>query len=120
VKLQSLSASQPLKFRLALWWLGIEAWWWSLPPVLRAPAWRGLWALLLALALLLIFAQVVRQSVRQGELLRIAVATHAEAVARCNALRGARMKESCLARLNAPPEDDAAAAADDSALLARR
>ena len=108
-----------LRRELTLRWLGVEAWWWTLPPVLRAPAWRGLWALLLALALLLIFAQVVRQSVRQGELLRVAVTTRAEAVARCNALRGLHMKESCLARLNAPPQDGVAAA-DDSEPLARR
>ena len=108
-----------LRRELTLWWLGVEAWWWTLPPVLRAPHWRGLWALLLALVLLLIFAQVVRQSVRQGELLRVAVTTHAEAVARCNALRGPRTKESCLARLNAPPHDGVAAA-DDSEPLARR
>ena len=107
-----------LRRELTLWWLGLDAWWWSLPPAIRAPAWRGLWTLLLALALLLGFAQVVRQSVRQGELLRVAVATHAEAVARCNALRGARMKESCLARLTARPEE--AAAADDSAALTQR
>jgi hypothetical protein len=103
-----------LKRELTLWWLGIEAWWWGLPPVIRAPAWLGLWALLFALVLLLAFTLVVRQSVQQGESLRGAVATHADAVARCNGLRGARAKESCLARLAAPPDEDTAAVDDNT------
>jgi len=105
-----------LKREATLCWLGIEAWWWGLPPVIRAPAWLGLWALLFAFVLLLAFTLVVRQSVHQGESLRGAVATHADAVARCNGLRGARAKESCLARLTAPPDEERAAAVEDNTM----
>ncbi|HEV7913570.1 MAG TPA: hypothetical protein VGP22_07370 [Albitalea sp.] len=78
-------------------------WWNGLPEPLRAPAWRGSLAALVILALLMGFHQVVQQSVRQGELLRMTAATRAEAVWRCHALNGARMRSACMAQLDAPP-----------------
>jgi hypothetical protein len=54
--------------------------------------------------LLAAFHHVVRGAVLQSELRRQAIATHAEAVWRCNALR---VRDSCLAQLNAAPHDDA-------------
>jgi len=80
-----------------------RAWWNGLPEALRAPLWRWSFATLLILALLLGFHQVVREAVRQGEVLRTAAATRAEAIWRCNSLNGARLRTSCLAQVDAPP-----------------
>jgi len=80
----------------------VRRWWASLPPALRAPAWRSSFAALVIVALLLGFHQVVRQAVRQGELLRMSTATHAQAMWRCNSLNGARMRERCRAELDTP------------------
>jgi hypothetical protein len=82
----------------------VRAWWLHLPPALRAPVWPSALAALIILALLLGFHEVVRGAVKQGELLRMNTATRAEAVWRCNALNGARVRASCLAQLDAPPE----------------
>jgi len=84
-------------------WHELQQWWNELPDVVRSPAWPRALALLTVIYLLLAFHQVVAQSVRQGELLRMATASHAEAVWRCNAMRGARVKQSCLEQLNKPP-----------------
>jgi len=81
----------------------VQQWWNDLPEAVRSPAWPRALALLTALYLLLAFHQVVAQSVRQGEVLRMATANHAEAVWRCNAMRGVRLKQSCLDPLNKPP-----------------
>jgi len=86
----------------------IESWWFDLPQPVRARAWPAAFAGLVIVALLLSFHQVVRQSVEQGEILRMSAATRAEAVWRCNALRGARVREGCLEQLNAPPPNQAA------------
>ena len=80
-----------------------RAWWQRLPAPVRAPAWRAGFAALVILALLLGFHHVVRQSVRQGEVLRMSVSSHAEAVWRCQALSSARSREQCLQQLQAPP-----------------
>jgi hypothetical protein len=80
-----------------------RAWWYSLPQALRAPMWQAGFAALVILALLLGFHHVVRQSVRQGEVLRMSVSTHAEAVWRCQALSTPRSREQCLHQLQAPP-----------------
>ena len=70
--------------------------------------WPGLGAALpnwLQRALLIGFHSVVRGAVKQGELLRMNTATRAEAVWRCNALSGARMRATCLAQIDAPPPE---------------
>jgi hypothetical protein len=82
----------------------LHAWWASLPQALRAPLWPWSFAGLVILALLLGFHQVVREAVRQGEVLRTTAATRAEAVWRCNSLSGARVRASCLAQIDAPPK----------------
>jgi hypothetical protein len=76
-----------------------EAWWRSLPEALRRP-WPMALACLTILALLTGFHNVVRDSVRQGELLRMSTATRAEAVWRCHALRQPQMRDTCLAQLD--------------------
>ncbi|HEX6707895.1 MAG TPA: hypothetical protein VF169_24335 [Albitalea sp.] len=81
----------------------MRRWWLELPEILRAPAWRSAFAALVILALLLGFHQVVTQAVRQGELLRMSTATHAQAVWRCNSLSGSRIRERCRAELDNPP-----------------
>ena len=96
----------------------LQTWWARLPEPVRAPAWPAIFASLIILALLLAFHQVVRGAVQQGEVLRMATATHADAVWRCNALQGHRMRESCLAQLNAPPRDSAMASTHDIAPIA--
>lgn len=85
----------------------LEDWWMALPAAVRSPAWPTTIAALVVLFLLLAFYQVVRDAVHQGELLRMATATHSEAAWRCASLRGLRMRESCLAQMNAPPHDEA-------------
>jgi hypothetical protein len=86
----------------------IEDWWMALPAAVRSPAWPTAFAALIVVFLLLAFHQVVRGAVHQGELLRMATASHSEAAWRCSALSGLRVRESCLAQLNAPPHDEAA------------
>jgi hypothetical protein len=81
----------------------LRAWWNRLPGALRAPHWPWTFAVLLILALLLGFHQVVRNAVRQGEVLRMTAATRAEAMWRCNSLSGARVRTACIAQLNASP-----------------
>ncbi|GEM_PF-5409110 len=87
----------------------IELWWQRLPNAVRAPHWPMTLAVLTILALLLAFHQVVRDAVQQGEILRMATASHADAIWRCGALHGARMRDSCIAQLNAAPDNEAAA-----------
>jgi len=65
-----------------------------------------IFASLTILALLLAFHHVVRGAVQQGQLLRSAAATHADATWRCNALNGSRKRDSCLVQLNGTPHDD--------------
>lgn len=84
----------------------LEAWWFGLPEALRTP-WPLALALATSLALLLGFHQVVQESVRQGELLRMNTATHAQAVWRCNALNTIRKRADCMAELNAPQQHQA-------------
>jgi hypothetical protein len=84
----------------------LRAWWMALPAAVRAPAWPTTLAVLVVLFLLLAFHQVVRQAVHQGELLRMATATHSEAVWRCASLRGLRMRESCLQQMNRAPNEE--------------
>ena len=84
-------------------WSGMRrdtrAWWNGLPPVLRRP-WPLALSCLMILALLAGFHQVVRDSVRQGELLRMSTATRSEAVWRCHAIRQPQTRDSCLAQLD--------------------
>lgn len=79
------------------------AWWQGLPPELRSTKWPMAFSLLVILALLLGFHSVVQSAVKQGELLRMNVATRAQAEWRCRALQGDRMRASCLHQLDAPP-----------------
>ena len=80
-----------------------------LPRPNAAPA--ALWPWVLAIAtivgLLLALHQVLREAVFQGELQRKANAAYAEATWRCNASRGASLRDRCLAKLIALPERDA-------------
>lgn len=85
----------------------VEDWWMDLPAAVKSPVWPYAIAVLTVLFLLLAFHQVVRGAVQQGELLRMATATHSEGVWRCSSLRGQRVRESCLAQMNAAPHDDA-------------
>ena len=80
----------------------LHGWWNALPEAVRTPAWPASLAALVILALLLGFHQVVHQSVRQGEVLRMSASTHADATWRCKALASERMRARCLAELNAP------------------
>jgi hypothetical protein len=93
------------------------AWWTALPEPVRSPAWPRALAALTVLFLLLAFHQVVSDAVRQGELLRMAAASHSEAVWRCGSLRGLRSREGCLAQLQTPPPGEAAPVARNIATL---
>ena len=62
-----------------------EAWWLQLPEAVRSPAWPLALAVLTVIFLLLAFHQVVRDAVRQGEMLRSAAAIQSEAAWRCSA-----------------------------------
>ena len=71
--------------------------------VMHSPPWTGMLAALASAGLLVAFHQVVDEAVRQGELRRMATATHVEAMWRCNALSGrsAAAQQNCLLELNA-------------------
>ena len=62
------------------------------------------WPLLLALlavsGLLLVFLRVVQEGVRQGDLRRVAVAAHADALWRCTVISQRAQRESCRALLS--------------------
>lgn len=62
--------------------------------------WPLLLALLALLGLLLAFQRVVHEGVRQGDLRRIAVTTHANDLWRCNVISNQARRESCHALLN--------------------
>jgi len=83
----------------------MQTWWFNVPQHLRSPAWPTSLALLTIVALLMGFLHVVQMSVKQGELLRMTAATRSEAVWRCNALRNATTRASCLAQLDAPLQE---------------
>lgn len=55
------------------------------------------------LGLLALFQSVVRESVRQGQLRHEATARHSAATWRCTGQRSLRLRDQCLAELNAPP-----------------
>jgi len=80
----------------------MRAWWFNVPLPLRSRAWPMTRACLTIVGLLMGFHQVVQSSVKQGELLRMTAATRSEAVWRCNALRNATTRASCLAQIDAP------------------
>jgi len=84
-------------------------WWLGLPEPLRSRTWPTAFACLMILALLLGFHAVVSSAVKQGELLRMSAATRAEAVWRCNALRNASARASCIEQLNEAQAEAAAA-----------
>ncbi|HJW10259.1 MAG TPA: hypothetical protein VJ598_00645 [Albitalea sp.] len=92
--------------------------WRPLRVALRLPVWLGIVSLTVV-ALLLAFHQVVRGGVQQGEMRRMAVATQAEALWRCKALRGAVLRESCLAQLNAATDIDTTLRAEKLAPVAQ-
>lgn len=85
-----------------------RSWWLQLPEALRRP-WPMALSSLTILALLVGFHQVVRDSVRQGELLRMNTATRAEAVWRCQALRQPKVRDNCLAQLDSQHQPTVAA-----------
>ena len=60
-------------------------------------------AALVVLGLLALFQSVVRESVRQGQLRHEATARHSAATWRCTGQRSLRLRDQCLAELNAPP-----------------
>ena len=75
--------------------------------VMRSPVGPGILATLTLVALLVSFHQVVREAVQQGESRRKATAARLEAVWRCNALRGVRVRANCLSQLDSTPRDGA-------------
>ena len=56
-------------------------------------------ALLVSLALLLVFGAVVRGAVSEGEARRIAAASRADATWRCQSLHGPLPRDACLANI---------------------
>ena len=71
-------------------------------PSTHFAAWAGVALILVSFGLVVAFHQVVRGAVDQGDTRRKGAATHAEAVWRCKALQGPRMRVECLLRLNSP------------------
>lgn len=61
------------------------------------------------LGLLVVFGQVVRGAVQQGQLRHEATARHSAATWRCQAMRSPRQRDACLAELNAPQPQEALA-----------
>lgn len=58
---------------------------------------------LAVVGLLALFQGVVRESVRQGQLRHEATARHSAATWRCTGMTSLRLRDLCLAELNAPP-----------------
>ena len=76
--------------------------WWRRPAAPRAlPILMELLAILVALSVLFVFYQVVRNSVIQGDLQREAMAERALAIHHCNNLSASGAGASCLMRLKA-------------------
>ncbi|MBC7954599.1 MAG: hypothetical protein H7Y33_01845 [Cytophagales bacterium] len=73
------------------------------PQPLKPLVWARAIAAMTALSLLLGFYFVAREIEKQGELRRQAVALHAAATWRCNALPGRLARANCLTQLNTPP-----------------
>lgn len=77
--------------------------WWHRPTAPRGlPLLMELLAVLMAVAVLVAFYQVVVASVERGELQREAIAARAMAMHHCNTLSALGAGEICLARLNTP------------------
>jgi hypothetical protein len=68
---------------------------------MEAPLWQALVATVLAVALLLAFAQVVRALVDKGESRNREVAARADRAWRCNILSSATQRAVCRAQLDA-------------------
>lgn len=75
-----------------------------------AAQWRLGLALLTLSGLLLAFAHVVREGVRQGDLRRIAVATQADDLWRCNVISQRARRDSCRALLTTAAAEGAVGA----------
>jgi hypothetical protein len=75
------------------------------------------WPLLLALlafgGLLFAFQRVVHEGVRQGDLRRLAVATHADDLSRCNVISSRAKRAGCHALLSAAQAGHAPALTDE-------
>ena len=72
---------------------------------MRSPAWPGIAATLVGIALLMAFQQVVRAGVQQAETRRQAVAMRADAEWRCKAMRLSSARVDCLLQLDSSPRD---------------
>ncbi len=82
---------------------------WRVPPDQRSlPYLIELLAVLAAISILLVFIQVVRSSVQQGDRLRLAMTVRSAATHHCNSLNGAGAAGICLQQLNAPGAADPA------------
>ncbi len=86
----------------ALLWR-LRVWWDDQPGSVRTSIWAGSAAMLAIVGLLLMFHQTVRASVAQAELRRVAMLHQGDAARRCNTLRGQRLRDACLQRLNTEP-----------------
>lgn len=67
----------------------------------HATTWPALAAMAIATALMVAFVQVVLANVQNGLLRNRAVAERADAVWRCNVLRGTNVRANCLAQIDA-------------------
>lgn len=67
----------------------------------RWPGWPLMMAVVVLLAMLLVFHYVVRGSLQQSELRHKAAAVHAEAIWRCNNLKGREVSGHCLLQASA-------------------
>jgi len=86
----------------------------------RSPAWPGIAATLVSIALLIAFQQVVRAGVQQGETRRQAVAMRADAEWRCQAVRPSSARVDCFLQLDASPRGGVALLAEHAAAIALR
>ncbi len=77
--------------------------WWGRQPARASIPYLVEWVVaLVALALLMVFVLVVRESVARGENLRVAMSVHSAATQHCNSLAALGSGEACLRLLNAP------------------
>ena len=93
--------------------------WSRLPSTVRSPVWPGIVGVLISLAMLLAFYQVVHDAVQQGATRLQAAAIRNEASWRCNKLPSQSTIESCLIQLD-PMAYSARSLPDQTTLVSQR
>lgn len=74
-------------------------WWYSLPPVARAPHWLGVVVALVAFVLLMAFHEVVSSNMQTNALRHQTTAAHDKATSRCKAIGVQPARDDCFSQV---------------------